>query len=726
MWVHDTAGTKLDGRVKEGRWVGFDKESKAHRIYYPGKRSVGVERSVVFAPEDVEVVLDGLALEGEDDKLDEREEVEEEQVKGKERAEETEDAENERPTLPTSNAVPNDTPTIEEPTIEEPEAPVAEGRGHRIRKESAYVRQIREGVGHASNLPKSRAVPLGIQVVDEVDEAAANENESGRLADEWEIPEGIDFAMATVMDAAEGLNPTYEEAKTRPDWPKWKEVIEAEWKALVDNGTWKLVERPEGANVVGCKWVLKIKRNAVGGIEKYKARLVARGFTQIHGVDYYEMYAPVARLATLRLLLATANRNNWPIESFDFDSAYLNSVLKANETVYMEQPKGYEQKSTRCWVFKLLKALYGLKQGAKNWYDALLEALLQLGFQRTEADHGTFIKKWADGQVVILAVHVDDCLVTGSSKELISRFKVEMNEIYKLTDLGPCTWLLGIKITRDLIRQTIMLSQHAYINAILTCFNFDDLKPSAVPMDHNQPLGRSQCPSTLADIARMKNVPYREAVGSLMYAAMGTRPDITFGVTTVAQFMDNPGWVHWEAVKRIFRYLKGTKDYELVYGGEKKDLTGFVDADGASQEHRHAISGYVFMVDGGAVSWLSKKQELVTLSTTEAEYVAATHAAKEAVWLRRIMGELFSPLDEPTTLYGDNQSAIALAHGGQYHARTKHIDIRYHFIRYIIEAGSIKLIYCPTDEQTADVLTKALPSVKAKHFASAMGLARVV
>lgn len=181
--------------------------------------------------------MDGLALEGEDDKLDEREEVEEEQAKGKERAEETEDAENEHPTLPTSNAIPNDTPTIEEPTIEEPEAPVAEGRGHRIRKEFAYVRQIREGVGHASNLPKSRAVPLGIQVVDEVDEAAANENESGRLADEWEIPEGIDFAMATVMDAVEGLNPTYEEAKTRPDWPKWKEAIEAEWKALVDNGT---------------------------------------------------------------------------------------------------------------------------------------------------------------------------------------------------------------------------------------------------------------------------------------------------------------------------------------------------------------------------------------------------------------------------------------------------------------------------------------------------------
>jgi hypothetical protein len=159
-----------------------------------------------------------------------------------------------------------------------------------------------------------------------------------------------------------------------------------------------------------------------------------------------------------------------------------------------------------------------------------------------------------------------------------------------------------------------------------------------------------------------------------------------------------------------------------VYGDEEKDLQGFVDADGASQDHRRAISGYVFMVDGGAVSWMSKKQEIVTLSTTEAEYVAATHAAKEAVWLRRLFGELFPPITNPTTLHGDNKSAIALATGGQYHARTKHIDIRYHFICYIIEAGSIKLVYCPTDQQTADTLTKALPSIKAKHFARAMGL----
>ena len=326
--------------------------------------------------------------------------------------------------------------------------------------------------------------------------------------------------------------------------------------------------------------------------------------------------------------------------------------------------------------------------------------------------------------MLVLGVHVDDCMSMGSSQKLMNEFKKRINGRYSLTDLGPCHWHLGIKIERDDEEGTMALSQTTYIDSILARFNFDEAKPTAIPIDPNRPLLKSQCPTKLADIAKMKNIPYREAVGSLLYAAMGTRPDIAFATSTVAQFMDNPGHEHWEAVKKIFWYLKGTRDLKLIYGGKEEDLYGYVD-DGASQDHRRAISGYVFIVDGGAVSWSSKKQEVVTLSTTEAEYVAATHAAKEAVWLRRLIGEIFSPLKEPTTLHGDNQSAIALAHGGQFHARTKHIDIRYHFIRYIIEAGTIKLIYCPTGDQTADVLTKALPSTKAKHFAVAMGLRTV-
>ena len=335
-----------------------------------------------------------------------------------------------------------------------------------------------------------------------------------------------------------------------------------------------------------------------------------------------------------------ANQNGWPADSFDFDSAYLNSVLSDDKVIYLEQPPEFSASDPKKYFFWLHKALYGLKQGARSWYESLREALGQLGFARTETDHRVFVKKWAEGGLVILAVHVDDCLSIGSSQGLIDESKQKINGKYKLTDLGPCRWLLGFKIKRDLEKGTIALSQHTYIDSILTHFNFNAAKPSSILMDPSSPLSKSQSPEALADIAKMKNVPYREAVGSLMYAAMGTQPDIAFATSTVAKFLENPGWKHWEAVRKIFQYLKGTRDWKLVYGGQKQDLQGWIDTDGASQEHWRAISGYVFMINGGAMSWSSKKQELVTLSTAEAEYVAATHAAKEALWLHSHLGKL--------------------------------------------------------------------------------------
>jgi len=283
---------------------------------------------------------------------------------------------------------------------------------------------------------------------------------------------------------------------------------------------WSVVERPKDMNVVSSKWVLRIKKNTAGEIEKYKARLVARGFTQIHSIDYYETYAPVARLASFRLLLAMANRNGWPTDSFDFDSAYLSSVLSDNEVIYLEQPPQISLDQSRggghnvSWinprkqVLRLHKALYGLKQGARSWYESLKMALEQIGFKRTETDHGVFMKKWADGRMVVVAVHVDDCLTTGNSQGLVDEFKVRINGKYRMMDLGPCKWLLGIKVTHDVQAGTIALSQHTYIDSIVTRFNFDDLKPSSIAMDPAAPLLKFQSPTTLADIAKMANVPY--------------------------------------------------------------------------------------------------------------------------------------------------------------------------------------------------------------------------
>ena len=252
---------------------------------------------------------------------------------------------------------------------------------------------------------------------------------------------------------------------------------------------------------------MRIKKNAAGEIEKYKARLVVKGFTQIYGVDYYEIYAPVAKLASFRLILAVLACNGWVVDTFNFDSAYLNSKLGEEETIFLEQPVGHATADRKKYMWRLLKMLYGLQQGAKNWYDALHKALVELGFTRTEADHGVFFKQIGK-HTIILAVHVDDCMAAGSSAVFISKFKEGMNRKYRLTDLGAANWLLGIKITRNLKDKTISLSQCTYIEAIITQFNFDDVKPLAIPIDPSAPLSKTQSPSKLEDIAKMRNVPF--------------------------------------------------------------------------------------------------------------------------------------------------------------------------------------------------------------------------
>lgn len=292
--------------------------------------------------------------------------------------------------------------------------------------------------------------------------------------------------MASVIGGMEGLEPTCAEARRRPDWPKWEEAIRKELKGLEASGTWRLVKRPPDTNVVDLKWVFRIKKNAAGELDKYKARLVARGFTQIYGMDYYETYSLVARLSSFHLLMAIAARNGWTLDNFDFDQAFLNSTLGDDEIIYLEQPPRYQTKDRRNWVWRLLKSLYGLKQGSKNWYNAMHRALSELGFTRSEADHGVFFKR-VGKDIIILAVHVDDGMVTGNNAMLIKKFKEDINKKYKITDLGPVYSLLGFKITRDLANKTISLSQMAYIEAIITKYNFNDLKPSAIPMDPSHP-----------------------------------------------------------------------------------------------------------------------------------------------------------------------------------------------------------------------------------------------
>jgi hypothetical protein len=530
----------------------------------------------------------------------------------------------------------------------------------------------------------------------------------------------IEEAAAAAVQAAGGDPKSLREVQSCSDWLRWKEAMDCELTTLQQAGTWETVPHLTDKNVVNCKWVYRTKYSADRTIDKHKACLVTCSFTQVYGVNYLETYSPVAKLASLRTILALAAHLDWDIECFNFNAAYLNGELKETEEIYMEQPPGYTEGGAG-FVKKLRKALYGLKQAGRRWYDTFARELADLGFHPSATDPGVFSTRIGN-QISILAVHVDDCTLTGSSSKLVMEYRMKLDAKFPLTDLGPIHWLLRIQVTCNRDVRSLSLCQSSFIDTILARFSLTDTKLYGMPMVPAANYLKHDLPTSPADVACMHKVPYHEAIGSLMYVAITTRPDISFAVSCLSQFLENPGEAHWQVVKWVFRYLAGTRDQALTYGTKQCDLHGYTDADGALQEHHYAISGYAFIIDSGAVLWSSRKQELVTLSTVEAEYVVATHATKECIWLHRLTGELFPSLRTQTTLFCDNQAALKLTTDDNYHAHTKHIDIRFHFIQQVIASGAIKMVYCPTDDMTADVLTKALPRWKVMCHGLGLGL----
>ena len=522
---------------------------------------------------------------------------------------------------------------------------------------------------------------------------------------------------------AEALEPTsLAEAKRCPDWPQWEHSIRKELAMLKKAGTWELIEPPTGTNIVGSKWVFHVKKDTAGNIVCHKVRLVMQGFSQVPGIDYFNIYTPVAKLASIRTVLALAACLDLKLHQINIKGAYLNGELNDDEAIYMRQPPGYTNPDHPRYVCQLCKTLYGFKQSSHRWYQKLVEILIKsLRFKLCKVDQAVFIKQ-GDKTVIIIVVHVDNCTITASSLSLVVELKAQIRKHVKITDLGELHWLLGIKVTRNHKEWTIALSQWSYLESITRCFGFDELKPISSPMEPHIKLTNTQSPSTGAEYTTMQHIPYCEAVSSLMYTALGTRPDISYAISTVSCFCSNPGMLHWEAVRRIYRYLIGTKDLHLTYGWMRKPLQGYTDVDGSMSEDQKAVSGYVFLIDSGAVSWASKKQEIVLLSTTESEYIAIMHATKEVLWLRLFIGEVLVPLNKPITLFSDNQSTITLTKDHQYHTCTKHINIHFHFIRWVVDDGKIHLVFCPTNDMVANTLTKALPSPKVKHFAAKLGL----
>ena len=421
---------------------------------------------------------------------------------------------------------------------------------------------------------------------------------------------------------------TYEEAANEDCWMK---AMDEEIHAIEKNDTWELTTLPEGKKPIGVKWVYKTKYNPNGEVDRFKARLVAKGYKQKPGIDYFEVFAPVARMDTVRMILSLASQNQWKIFQMDVKSAFLNGVLE--EEVYIEQPPGYLQQGEEDKVYKLKKALYGLKQAPRAWYTRIDTYFINNGFHRSPYEHALYVKANNSGDIIIVCLYVDDLIFTSNNPKLLAEFKESMSTQFEMTDMGLMSYFLGIEVKQT--DEGILISQKKYAVDVLKKLKMESCKPMLTPVEERLKLERESG----GDLVNSTN--FRRLVGSLRYLT-ATRPDIVYGVGLISRFMDLPRQSHWQAAKRILRYIKGTINEGIFYSSTNKlELIGYTDSDWAGEtETRKSTSGYAFHLGAGVFSWSSKKQQVVALSTAEAEYIAATNCATQAVWLRRMLSEL--------------------------------------------------------------------------------------
>lgn len=486
--------------------------------------------------------------------------------------------------------------------------------------------------------------------------------------------------------------------------------------SLYDNNVWELVELPKDRKPVGSRWVFKVKTNADGCIERCKARLVAQGYSQKKGLDYDETFSPVVRSESVRSVIAVASMNGLKLHQMDITTAFLHGDLE--EEVYMKQPKGFVTQGQEHLVYRLKRSIYGLKQAPRCWNQALDAQLKRMGFEQSSNDPCIYTST-TDG-LMILAVYVDDILLAGESPQRITQVKADLGEHFRVKDMGELHYFLGVNVKQNSDSTEIWIGQPSYTQTVLKKFGLENCKPAATPVAQGTKLLKASEDSELFDATL-----YKSAVGMLLYLSGWTRPDIMFAVSNVARFCCKPTKEHWVAVKRILRYLKGTPNYGLMYCNKDGDrpLTGFSDADWAGDVNdRKSTSGYLFMMSGAPISWKTKKQTCVALSTAEAEYIALSAATQEVTWLRQLLNDMLIQQAKPTTLYEDNQSAICIAQNPQYHTKTKHIDIKYHFIREKVLDNTIELSYCPTNDMLADMLTKGLTFDKFSRLRNLAGI----
>jgi hypothetical protein len=534
------------------------------------------------------------------------------------------------------------------------------------------------------------------------------------------------FAAFLAQVAASVAPVHYKDVMNRRDRRQWEKAMDTEIKSIMRNNTWKLVARPPGKKVIGSRWTYKLKH---GGL--HKARFVAKGYLQRPGFDFDETFAPVARFATIRTLLAIAAGLGLRVHHMDVKTAFLYGYL--DEEIYVEQPEGYVIPGQEDLVLLLLKSLYGLKQAPNVWFKTITSEFVKLGYCKCESDHGIWIKFGPDGKRTFIILYVDDLLIMSEDDDELANLKRELSIRFEMKDLGEAKRFLGMEIEHgfDGVARTpvIKIHQADYIRTLLQRHGMEDCNPVSTPMDPSVNLTAT----TDTDV-KVDSCHYQQYIGELMFAAIATRPDIMYAVSQLSSFNSNPCQRHLAAAKHVLRYLKGSIMFGIIYKRQRatsgprgfwSNEVGYSDADwGRDLDSRRSTTGVIVLLNDAVVVWKSCKQPTVAISTMEAEYMALTDAAKEIKWIRLLFDELhYGITPRPSTiLKTDNQGALALAKNPVHHTRSKHIDIKHHYIRETIAQGIVWLEHVSTSDMAADFLTKPLGRVRLQKCLSLIGM----
>ena len=506
---------------------------------------------------------------------------------------------------------------------------------------------------------------------------------------------------------------TVTEALNSADSDEWKAAMKEEMASLQENETWELTQLPHGKKAIGCKWVFKRKEDESGNVVRFKARLVAQGFSQKFGSDYDQVFAPVVRQTTFRTILILASHQRMQVKHVDIKTAYLYATLQ--EEIYMKQPPGYISKDQSA-VCRLKRSLYGLKQAARVWNQWIDTVLRENGFERSSADSCLYVRRSKEFMVFVL-IYVDDIVVVCKTDEEYQHFTNILRSKFKISELGNLKYFLGIHVRFD--GEMYFLNQRSYIEKLLARFGLKQCKSSKVPMA----TGFLQQKEEDGEQFQNREL-YQSLIGALLYISVNTRPDIAIATSILGRRVSKPTTADWLEAKKILRYLKGTVNHELHLGGRTKvKLECYVDADWAGEvEDRKSNTGFLFKFRGGLIGWTSRKQATVALSSTEAEYVALAECLQELQWLRKLMNDVGEIVDLPILINEDNQSCIALTIGDRTSRKSKHIDTKYCFVKDLVDTGVVTVQYCPTEHMEADLLTKPLGAVKLQQIRTLIGV----